>query len=147
MKEGWRGFLLQCEAEVCRILAFLRKLFEPAIFVGNRDRARKPDEEDTDAARLGEFDRNWRQMLKDDPWMQKLMMHVRLLLQVSLVFFAIFLICGLVLSAKHPILPYIMGGLAATIPYWIWIGKWNKKIEIKVFEAFKKRFGKHFHLR
>lgn len=147
MKDEWQGFLLQCEAFGRKFLAFLRKLFEPVVFVGNRDRAKKPDEEDPDAKRLGELDRSWRQMLKSDPWMQKLMTHVHLLLQASLIFFAIFLICGLTLRAKHPVFPYIFAGFAATIPYWIWIGKWNKKIELKVFEAFKKRFGKHFHIK
>lgn len=147
MKEKWREFLPDFGALWGKIVACLRKAFEPAVFVGNRDRVRKPGEEDPDAKRLGELNQSWRQMLKDDPWMQKLMTHVHLLLQASLVFFAIFLICGLTLGAKHPILPFILGGFAATIPYWIWIGKWNKKIELKVFEDFKKKFGKHFHLK
>lgn len=147
MKDEWRGFLLQCEAFWRKVFAALRKSFEPAIFVGNRDRVRKPGEEDLEQKADEDRNRIWRQMLKDDPWMQKLMTHVHLLLQASFVFLAIFLICGLMLSAKHPVFPYIMAGFAATIPYWIWIGKWNKKIEVKVFEAFKKRFGKHFHLK
>jgi hypothetical protein len=122
-------------------------MFSPGLFVGNRDRVRKPEEKDGDDERLLELNKSWREMLRDDPWMKKLMTHVSLLCAAMGIFFLIFWLAGLYLPAKHAIFSYVCAGVAATIPYWLWVGKWHNKIEKKVFEAFKKRFGKHHHLK
>lgn len=147
MKKQWRALVSLLERWVRTSVASLKKLFDPAIFVGDRDRVRKPDESDEDDKKLGELNRTWRQMLKEDPWMQKLMTHVRLLLWVVGIFWLSFVVAGQLLPARHPLLVWFIAGSAATIPYWLWIGGWHKKIEVKVFEAFQKKFGKHFHRR
>ena len=130
-----------------RFHAALSKLFAPAVKLGNPDRALKKGERDGNDEQLTDLNRTWREMLKEDPWMKKLMTHVALLTQASFMFFLAFFVCGLTLRAKHPIFNFIIAGFFATIPYWFWVGRWYGKIEQKVFAEFKKRFGKHFHLK
>lgn len=130
-----------------KIRSILSQMFSPALFVGNKDRVRKPGEEDGDEKHLADLNKTWRDMLHDDPWQKKLMTHVSLLTTAMGMFFVMFWFSGLFLPAKHPIFGYICGGIAFTIPYWLWVGNWHNKIQKKVFEAFKKRFGKHYHLK
>ncbi len=125
--------------------AILKKMYAPAVFVGDKKRVRQKDEQDPDAAHLAEVNKTWRKMLRDDPWRKKLMTHVSLLTSAMGIFFLMLFLGGLFLPAKHPIFNYILAGIFATLPYWFWIGGWHRKIEEKVWEAFKKRFGKHFH--
>jgi len=129
------------------IRKFIIRQFEPAMRVGNPERARKKGEIDPDDKRLLDLNKTWREMLRDDPWRKKLMTHVQLLLSAMGIFFLMFWLSGTYLPAKHPISGYIAAGVAATIPYWCWVGGWHRKIEEKVFAEFKKRFGKHFHKR
>jgi hypothetical protein len=127
------------------IWKFIKGQFEPAMRVGNPDRVLKKGEKDPDEERLQNLNKTWREMLRDDPWRKKLMTHVTLLSSAMGIFFLMFWLGGLFLPAKHPIFNYICAGILATVPYWCWVGGWHRKIEEKVFEAFKKRFGKHFH--
>ena len=130
-----------------RFCAIIVKLFEPAVRVGNPDRVLKKGENNPDDERLTKLNSTWRTMLREDPWMKKLMTHVNLLIQATTAFLVAFFVCGLVLEVKHPVFTYIIAGTFATIPYWFWVGRWHNKIEKKVFAEFKKRFGKHFHLK
>ncbi len=123
------------------------RMFSPALFVGNKERVQKPEEKDRDDERLHELNKTWREMLRDDPWRKKLMTHVSLLTTATGIFFLMFWIGGSFLPAKHPIFSYVCAAVAATIPYWLWVGRWHYRIEKKVFEVFKKRFGKHHHLK
>lgn len=125
----------------------LRKQFDAPIKVGNKDRVRKKGELDGDEDRLRDLNRTWREMLREDPWRKKLMTHVQLLMWAMGTFFLAFWIGGMLLPARHIVFNYICAGVFATLPYWIWVGKWHARIEKKVFEAFKKRFGKHHHLK
>jgi hypothetical protein len=86
-------------------------------------------------------------MLRDEPWRKKRMTHVQLLCSAMGIFILVFVLCGIFLPVRHPIFGYIAALLFATIPYWCWVGGWHRKIEEKVWEAFKKRFGKYFHKR
>ena len=129
------------------VRAVLLKMYSPAVEVGNKRNVRQKDESDADDKVGIELNRTWREMLREDPWQKKLMTHVTLLLNAFALFFLMFWLSGLYLPAKHPISGYSCGGVVATIPYWIWVGRWQCKIQKKVFEAFKKKFGKHYHLR
>lgn len=124
----------------------VRHPFETAVHVGDSTRARAPGEADPDAEHLAKLNRSWREMLSEDPWMKRLMTHVRLLLWVVGIFSATFFTLGMVLPPKHPALSWLVSGVAATIPYWMWVGRWYARIHERVFEAFKKKFGKHHHL-
>lgn len=136
-----------CYSYLERFRSAVAKQFDSAVKVGNPEHALKKGEQDGDDERLSALNRTWREMLKEDPWMKVLMVHVHLLVQVSLVFFVVFFVGGMLLEARHPIFTIILACFAATIPYWLWIGSWNRKIESKVFAEFRKRFGKHFHLK
>ena len=128
------------------IRKFVTKQFEPAVVVGDKKRARGKGEQDPDDERLHHLNKTWREMLHDDPWQKKLMTHVRFLQYVMGIFFLMYLFSGLYLPAKHPIGGYISLGVLVSIPYWCWAGNWSRKIVEKVFEEFKKLFGKYFHL-
>lgn len=130
---------------VKKVQDILKKMFDPAMVVGDKKRALQRGERDPDDKKLAEVNKWWREMLRDDPWRQKLMTHVRLLSAAMGIFFLMFWVSGLYLPVKHPFFNYLFAFMLATIPYWLWIGGWNRKIEEKVFEEFKKRFGKHFH--
>jgi hypothetical protein len=125
----------------------LKKQFEPHIKVGNPDRARKKGELDGDEEHLNDLNKTWREMLQEDPWRKKLMTHVSLLTSCMGIFFLVFWLGGLYLPAKHTLFNYVSAGVLATLPYWIWVGRWHARIEKKVFGEFKKRFGKHHHLK
>lgn len=133
-----------------RVQEALRKgaagIFAPAIVVGNPERARKKGELDGDDERLRDLDRAWREMLANDPWTIRLRKHVRLLQQAMFAIFLSFVVAGATLEARHPIFNFITLCFFATVPYWFWVGMWNKRINDKVFAEFTKRFGKHFHL-
>lgn len=130
-----------------KITQFTRRQFEPVVRTGNPDRALKKGEFSADEEKLRDLNKTWREMLRDDPWRKKLMTHVGLLTTAMGIFFLMFWIVGLYLPPKHFIFNYICAGIASTIPYWLWVGKWNNVIEKKVFEEFKKKLGKHFHLK
>ena len=125
----------------------LKKIFGSTYKVGNFDRVLKRGEVDEDDAHLADLNRTWRAMLLEDPWRKLLMTHVTLLLNISGFFFLIFFFSGLYLPTKHWLPSTVIFANSLTIPYWLWIGGWYNKIEKRVFEAFKKKFGKHFHLR
>lgn len=125
----------------------LKKAFGPVYRVGNFDRVLKKGEVDPDEAHLTDLNRTWREMLLEDPWRKRLMTHVSLLLNICGFFFLIFFFSGLYLPAKHWLPTVVLLANALTIPYWLWIGGWYNKIEKRVFESFKKKFGKHFHLK
>ncbi len=127
--------------------SFLKKSFGPVHQIGNFDRVLKKGEVDPDEAHLTDLNRTWRTMLLEDPWRKRLMTHVSLLLNICGFFFLIFFFSGLYLPAKHWLPTTVIFANALTIPYWLWIGGWYNKIEKRVFEAFKKKFGKHFHIR
>ncbi len=129
------------------IWKFIKRQYEPVVRVGNLDRVLKKGDKDRDEERLLNLNKTWREMLRDDPWRKKLMTHVQLLLWATGIFFLMFWFSGIYLSARHPISGYIAAGVAATIPYWCWVGNWHRKIEEKVWGTFIKRFGKHFHKR
>jgi len=124
----------------------ISKLFAPAVFVGNPERVRKKGELDGDEERLRELTRAWRTMLAEDPCTIRLRGHVRLLQQVMFAIFLCFVFAGSTLEARHPIFSFITVVFFATVPYWLWVGVWHKRINDKVFAEFKERFGKHFHL-
>lgn len=124
----------------------LKKAFGP-VQVGNFDRVPKKGDVDTDEAHLTDLNRTWRAMLLEDPWRKRLMTHVSLLLNICGFFFLVIFFSGLYLPAKHWLPTAVIFANALTIPYWLWIGGWYNKIEKRVFEAFKKKSGKHFHLR
>jgi len=146
-KNWWKVLAMHYEQGKKKVRGWMGKLFNPAVTVGDRSRARGRDEKDPDEDRLAVLNRTWREMLREDPWMIKLMVHVRLLMLVMVIFFSLFVALGQVLPAKHPALSWVIAGSGATLPYWLWVGGWYHKIEKKVFEAFKKKFGKHFHLK
>ncbi len=146
LSEAWRRFEVWRDSEGS-LRTFLKKCFGPAYRVGNFDRVLKKGELDPDEAHLTDLNRTWRAMLLEDPWRKRLMTHVSLLLNISGFFFLIFFFSGLYLPAKHWLTSSIILTNALTIPYWLWIGGWYAKIERRVFEAFKKKFGKHHHLR
>lgn len=145
MNKKLRDFLSICAAMVEKARKILKKMFDPAMVVGDKARALKRGESDPDDKKLAEVNKTWRAMLRNDPWRQKLMTHVRLLSIAMGIFFLMFWLSGMYLPAKHPISGYICAGVFATLPYWLWVGGWHRRIEEKVFEEFKKRFGKHFH--
>lgn len=119
----------------------------PVTFVGDPKRVRKPGERDGDEEKLNDLNRSWREMLQGDPWMKKLMTHVRLLIFTMGIFFLTLWFSGLYLPAKHVFFNYLFACGLATIPYWLWVGGWYGRIERRVFQAFKKKFGKHHHLK
>ncbi len=127
------------------------KMFGPFMFVGNPERVRKPHEVDADAKQLAELNKEWRKMLREDPWAVKLMKaHVRPLMAATGIFWLCFLKVASILPAKHPFIGIMLAVFMATIPYWFWIAKWWRRTELKVFEEFKekfKRLSKFFHLR
>lgn len=141
---GFAVRLRQCGEKLRGIFSII---FGTALFVGNPNRVRKPGERDGDEERLCDMNKTWRQMLRDDPWRQKLMTHVRLLVTAMGIFFLLIWLSALYLPAKHAFFSYICAGIIATIPYWFWVGGWHGRIEKRVFEEFKKRFGKHHHLK
>ena len=130
-----------------RLRRLVHTMFSPSIFVGNKDRVKKKGERDVESERLGDLNKTWRTMLREDPWYRKLMTHVSLLINVAGALFLIFFVSGLYLPAKHWIPTLVILANLTTIPYWLWVAIWRRKIEVKVFEAFKKKFGKHFHLK
>ena len=136
-----------CRALMNKVRAILTKMYSPAVEVGDKRNVRKKDEIDADDKRGAELNKTWRKMLREDPWRKKIMTHVRLLTSAMGLFFLMFWLDGIYFSSKNSISGFICGGVAATIPYWLWAGKWHHKIEKNVFEAFKKKFGKHFHLK
>jgi hypothetical protein len=142
-----RDFLDLYASVVKKVHVILKKMFDPAVSVGDKRRVKQKGEQDADDDRLVELSKSWREMLRDDPWRKKLMTHVTLLSSAMGIFFLMFWLSGIFLPAKHPIFNYLCAGILATLPYWCWIGGWHRKIEEKVWEAFKKRFGKHFHKR
>jgi hypothetical protein len=145
MKDQPRDFFGICASLLKKTHTILKKMFDPAIVVGDKKRVKQKGEQDPDEERLAYLNKTWREMLRDDPWRKKLMTHVTLLMSAMGIFFLMLFLSGLFLPVKHQIFNYIFAGIFATIPYWLWVGGWHKKIEEKVFEAFKKRFGKHFH--
>jgi hypothetical protein len=125
----------------------LIKAWSPAHTVGNTDRVRSENDLDSDEERLGELNKQFQAMLDDDPWRKRLMVHVRLL-SSGLSFFAIVLLaCVTYFPAKHPLISLVLAVFAGSLPYWVWIGVWNKRIVERVFEKFKTRYGKFFHLK
>ena len=130
-----------------RFYTVVSKWFEPVVTIGNKERVLKKGECDGNEEQLANLNRTWRRMLLEDPWMKKLMTHVNLLVQAFFCFFVVFFISGLVLPAKHPIFAFVAAAVAVTVPYWLWVGKWHRKIEQRVFAEFRKRFGKHLHLK
>ncbi len=136
--------VLRCGGEAFR--RAVASLFAPAVTVGDPNRARKKGELDGDEERLRELNRAWRDMLKNDPWTIRLGSHVRLLQQAMFAIFLCFVFAGATLEARHPIFSFITLFFFVTIPYWLWVGIWHKRINDKVFAEFRKRFGKHFHL-
>lgn len=122
-------------------------LFGPVFIVGDKRRALKPGEIDPDMAELARLDRAWRDMLAADPWMTKLGSHVRLLVRVSLVLFALLVAVVANTPADGALTPAILLMFAVTAPYWFWIARWRARIEQKVFAEFRRRHGKHYHLR
>ncbi len=123
------------------------KLYGPVHTIGDLNRVRKPDEKDADEARLVDFNRSWLLMFREDTGRKRLMTHVSLLVNISGLLFLIFFFSGLYLPAKHWIFSAVLLANAATIPYWLWVGGWYNRIQKRVFEAFKKKFGKNFHLK
>ncbi len=130
-----------------KLHTILLNMFAPVHTVGNKGRVRKKGEPDGDVDRLSDPNKAWRQMLLEDPWRKKLMTHVSLLSSAMGIFFLSFWLAGIYLPARHLVFNFVCAGVLATIPYWLWVGKWHARIEKKVFEAFKKKFGKHFHLK
>lgn len=130
-----------------KLCAAWADMWSPVTFVGNPNRARKSGEKDGDEEKLGDLNKTWCRMLREDPWRMKLMTHVSLLINISGALFLLFFISGLYLPAKHWIFTVVLVGNMATIPYWIWVAIWHRKIQERVFAAFKKKFGKHFHLK
>ncbi len=133
--------------KVCRtVWELIQKQFDAPIKLGDPKRALGKGEKDPDTEHRGKLNRIWREMLSEDPWMKKLMKHVSLLLWVVGIVSATFFVLGLVIPARSTIFDWIAGGFAVLIAYLVWIARWHKKIRERVFESFKKRFGKHFHL-
>ena len=116
-------------------------------WIGNFDRVRKKDEVDPNVVELNDINRTWRAMLLEDEWRIRWMTHVVLLINISCFLFLILFFSGLYLPAKHWVANVVIIANALTIPYWLWVGAWRNRIQKRVFEAFKKKFGDHFHLR
>jgi hypothetical protein len=150
-EQWWERVAAKLEKWTSGVFQFIKKMFDPAVFVGNRDRVRKPDEPDEDDKRLVELNRTWRTMLKEDPWMQTLEPHKRLCAGIIGAFFFSFVVIVLqqLLPVKHPLLSWLIAGACATLFFYglLFIARWKNQIEDKVFEEFKKKFGKHFHKR
>lgn len=133
---------------VARIaISAFHNAFRPAVFVGNRDRVRALDEQDTDATRLALLNLEWRKMLYGDPSMCALMTHVRFLRVTLFLVMVLFVHLRLI----HPDLSTAWNFPIAiffflTVLYWAWVGMWYHKIEQHVFALFCKRFGSHYHL-
>lgn len=129
--------------------ALIAHLFDPVHTIGDKSRVRQKGEVDEDEKRLGELNREWDKMLREDEWMVRLMSHIRFLQLYTLTFFIIFVSLGMYFHfpAKHWVYIVPLCFIGATLPYWAWVGSWYGKIIKKVFEAFKKKFGKHFHLK
>ena len=143
----WQKFLNWVFIEQSDEQSFLKRMYGPAIRVGNFDRVRKKGEKDGDEVQLSDLNKEWSRMLREDPWRIKLMVHVRHLHIVSAVLIVFFVVAVRNLSPHHilfdlMILPILLIGYS-----WFWIGRWHQRVEKKVFDEFKKKHGKHFHLR
>lgn len=139
------GFVAHLQKSFNAVCAFFRKIYSPAYQVGNKDRVQKEGELDADDEKLRELNRSWREMLREDPWMIKLMPHVRRLCTAMGIFFLMHVIGGAYFPPKHPLFDWVTICTLATIPYWFWVGGWYKRIQDKVWSLFIKRFGKHVH--
>lgn len=149
MKKYWRRAgerLEEWRNSTGKLRVLLVQLFGSAYKVGNPGRARKSGEQSDEESEYVELNRTWRQMLLEDPWRKSLMTHVSLLINIGGFLFLIFFFSGLYLPAKHPIFNIVLIGNALTLPYWLWVGVWRKRIIQRVFAAFKKKYGEHHHL-
>lgn len=135
-------------------------MFDPAVSVGDKSRARGQDEADPDEAILTEKSRQWDEMYRNYPpveerpegkkdlsWRDKLMTHVRPLLLLNGTLFALFLVGGSLYPPTHPLPTIAIILSSATLGYWFWIGRWRKWIVDRVFDKFREKYGKHWHLK
>lgn len=130
-----------------KIRALLAKLFAPAITVGDKRRVRGKDEKDGDEELFAERNRAWLQMLREDEWMQKLGEHKKLLIALALLCFSALIYLGLTEQASHWVFDVLSIFNGLLIVYFFWIYIWENRIVQRVFEKFRERFGKYFHLR
>ncbi len=127
--------------------ALLKKQFESPIQIGDKKRALAPDEVDPDEKELTRLTKIWRAMFHEDPWWKALMSHVRKLLFISSILFLAYFLAANLLPAKSMVFNWITVVVLAVLCWWFRVGMWYGVIERRVWEEFKKKFGKHFHRR
>lgn len=86
-------------------------------------------------------------MFYGDPCMVALMTHVRFLRMILVLIMVLLIHVRIVYPDASFVGNIPIATLfALSVPYWIWIGVWYQRIEVRVFNEFKKRFGVHYHL-
>ncbi len=142
-----------------RAWEILKKPFASHTKLGDLERVKKPGEENGDAEICPEKTKEYEELYLNYPpeeerpegkkhlsWRDKMMTHVvYALLPAGALFFGSFFVAGLYLGANDPRLTWLLAGCAATIPYWIQIAIWRKRLKKKVWEVFTKKNGKHWH--
>lgn len=129
-------------------LHLFRSAFKSAVYVPDPSRVYVRRDDDPDTQHLAYLNREWRRMFYGDPWMVALMTHVRFLRVILMLIMALLIHVRIVYPDASFVGNIPVATLfALSVPYWIWIGIWYRRIEVRVFSEFKKRFGAYYHLR